>query len=464
MQQLELRCFGRLVFVLALLGTFWTASTSAAGAPAQVQVGRAQEKITPPLGVALAGYFHDRRAETVRDDLFVRAVVIESGGTRLALVSCDLICVTEEIVQAARTLIEAKSEIPADHVMICATHTHTGPEIRENASVERDDAWVQALPGRIADAVGKATAALAPATLRAGAVEVTGYSFNRLFRLDDGTEVFGRRANELGAAGPIDPQLQTLSAVDTEGRLIALLVNFALHPDVIGGGSATFLSADWPGMVADTISEVYGEEVVTLLLQGTSGDINHRPHEPTALPTGGPAKAAQLGRALAGAAMVALERAEPMADARLDVLARTLEIPYYTRDAGFMAEVAALKEKADPTHFDRHVITRGESWPHDNQLAQVPVQVMRIGEISLVALPAEIFAGIGLEIKTWSPTPQTFVVELANARVSPYIPTTDQAERGAYGAKPILSRWLAADAGRRLADLSLVMLHELDKR
>jgi hypothetical protein len=86
---------------------------------------------------------------------------------------------------------------------------------------------------------------------------------------------------------------------------------------------------------------------------------------------------------------------------------------------------------------------------------------MRIGDIALVALPAEIFARIGLEIKHFSPAPFTFVVELSNARSSTYVPTTDQAERGAYGAKPILSRWLCSDAGRRMSDAALAMLYKL---
>ena len=63
-------------------------------APALCNVGRAQEVITPPVGASLAGYFHDRKGESVRDDLFARAVVIESAGTRVGIVSCDLISMT----------------------------------------------------------------------------------------------------------------------------------------------------------------------------------------------------------------------------------------------------------------------------------------------------------------------------------------------------------------------------------
>jgi hypothetical protein len=140
---------------------------------------------------------------------------------------------------------------------------------------------------------------------------------------------------------------------------------------------------------------------------------------------------------------------------------RVLSIPYYTRDAGFMAEVRALKEKPRLDDFERYLVEKGESWPHDGQCAEVPVQAMRIGDVALVGLPAEIFVRLGLEIKRYSPASSTFVVELANGSVSTYVSTTDQAERGAYGARPILSRWLCADAGRRMTDAAQVMLWQM---
>ena len=433
--------------------------------PALVRTGCAQQVITPPLGVSLAGYFHDRVAAWKRDDLYARAVVIESQDARLALVSCDLISPEQEIMDAAKEIISGEIGIQPDHVLICTTHTHTGPELRENRSVPQAGEWVEGLPRLIADAVKAASDSMFIATLRPGRTRVEGYSFNRLFRMKDGSELFGRREEEMvGVAGPIDPELQTLSLVDEEGKLRALVVHFALHPDVIGGGSADFISADWPGEIARNIAAVYGEEVVTLFLQGTAGDINHNPHEPTFLPTRGAEKAVQLGRGIAGAAMSAAERAEPMTVVKLAVRMETLSIPYYTRDEAFMAEIEELKRKPDLTPFDRYTIEKGESWPHDGKSAEVPVQTMRIGEIGLVGLPAEIFVRIGLEIKQFSPAMFTFVVELANASVSTYVPSTDQAERGAYGARPILSRWLCPDAGRRMADAAQVMLWQMWER
>jgi len=79
------------------------------------------------------------------------------------------------------------------------------------------------------------------------------------------------------------------------------------------------------------------------------------------------------------------------------------------------------------------------------------VQAFRVGEIAFVGLPGEIFVAHGLEVKKWSPAAFTFIAELANDWFG-YVPTTDQAERGAYGARPILSRRLSSDAGRRMTD------------
>jgi len=431
------------------------------GAPAVFRGGVAQVVITPPLGCSLAGYFHERIAESVRDDLHAKAMVLESQGERIALVSCDLVCLTTDIAEQSKELIESEVGIAPDHVLLCATHTHTGPEPRSNSWVPQATEWVAGLPRLIAKAVAEAASKTVPVTLRLGRAEAEGYAWNRLLRLKDGQEVFGKAGREdqvLGTAGPIDPELQTLSLVDESSRVRGMLVNFALHPDVIGGGSANFISADWPGEVGKNLATIYGDDVVTLFLQGTCGDINHCTHVPTFLPTRGPDKAVQLGRGIAGVAMHAAERAEPMTDTTFSADISVIDIPYYTRDARHWAEVEALRKKEKLNDFERFTISLTESWQYDNEIAKVPIHVIRLGELALVGFPAEIFARLGLELKQWSPAGQTMVIELANVRVSNYVPTTDQAERGAYGAKPILSRWLCADAGRRMIDQALVML------
>jgi len=429
--------------------------------PAVCRAGCAVVTITPPVGASLAGYFHDRVSDSVRDDLCAHALVLEHGGERLALVSCDLICIDAGVADPAKARIQEQTGIPPERVLICATHTHTGPEIRKGSVVPRMDEWVDTLPEKIAQAVNEAAEGMFTATLRPNRAQADGLAWNRLWRVTDGREVFGRPEDAIGPAGPTDPELVTVGVVDEDNRLRAFVANFALHVDVIGGGSAKFISADWPGELKRAIQGVYGEEVVTVFLQGTCGDINHWPHDPTHLPTGGPQKATQIGRALAGAAMYSTERAEPLSELSLAGAIEVVPIPYYTRDEKLLAEVAGLKQQESLGDFERYLVKRTEEWPYDGQLADVPIQCLRIGDIAIVGLPAEVFVRIGLEIKHFSPAAYTMVVELANARVTGYVPTTDQAERGAYGAKPILSRWLCSDAGRRMADAAQVMLRRL---
>ena len=280
----------------------------------RIRVGSAKAKITPSLPVSLAGYFHVRTATSVRDDLYARAVVLR-GSRTLALVVLDLAHVHEQVVEPAKRLVRERCGIEPEAVMISATHTHTGPEIAPGEPMPVCTELAERLPLVIASCVEEAMRVDTELALRPGRTEVHGYSFNRLFRLRDGSELFGKRpgADIIGGAGDIEPELLTLGMVDEEEQLRVLAVCFALHPDVIGGGTADFISADWPGEIARNVAAVYGEETLSLFLQGTCGDINHVTHSPTSLATGGPRKAVQLGRALAGAAMLATERAEPRA-------------------------------------------------------------------------------------------------------------------------------------------------------
>jgi hypothetical protein len=171
----------------------------------------------------------------------------------------------------------------------------------------------------------------------------------------------------------------------------------------------------------------------------------------------------QIGRALAGAAMAAVERAEPMSSVEIAAVLEPLPVPYYTRTDELQAEVEAIRRRGPSGDFERFLVERIDSWPYDGKLCPVPLHTIRIGEVAIFGFPAELFTRIGLELKHYSPAggERTFVVELANSRVTNYVPTTDQAERGAYGAKPILSRWLCADAGRRMSDEALRRMHAI---
>jgi len=432
-----------------------------------IKAGFAEKVITPPIPTYLAGYFHERIAERIRDELYAKAAVFEAGGERVALVVCDLVHVTAEIVKPAKDIIAERVGIPPESVMISATHTHTGPELsqREVAPVivPIDSDYVATLAPTIAAAVEGAASQMFEAQLRANTGYEAELSFNRLLRMRDGTDQFGWGGDPrevAGVAGPIDPQMVVLGVYDQVSNLRGLVTNFALHVDVIGGGGADFVSADWPGELAQTIRTLYGGEVVTLFLQGTCGDINHCTHCDTELPTALAPKAVQLGRALGAVAANAVEKAEPSHDESLASLLQILDIPYYQVDDDLREVVARLKEEGPTNDFERFLVEKVNVWPYDGQTAQVPVQAMRIGPLGIGVVPGEVFVHWGLTIKHWSPAPYTMVVELANDSFG-YIPTIEQAQRGGYGAMPILSRHLEASAGRIISDEVMRMMNQL---
>lgn len=431
--------------------------------PARFQAGFAAVKITPPLGTPLAGYFHERIAERVRDDLYARVMTLTNkDGESVVVVSLDLICVEEGFVNQAKSLIHQATGVPPERTLISATHTHTGPEVRVfGAKVPVDWEYCAKLPVWIAEATGKAWNGRQTATVRHAKTDATGYVFNRIYRLPDGTEVMGRRPNAAGPAGPVDRELGVLGAFDEEGKLLGCVINVGIHTDVIGGAQADFISADWPGEISRSFSAVYGEDTVAMFLQGACGDTNQIPYQRGVLPSKGEQKALSLGRGLAGGAMLALEKAVPIDDDTLKGEMREIPIAWYTRTEALMNEVEDLKKQTDLKPPEKYKIKAIEEWPYDNQTVQFGVQALRIGSLSLFAVPAQIFVPISLEIKKWSCAAQTMVVELANARHSSYIPTTEQAERGAYGTRPIVSRWLEVDAGRKITDTAFLMLRKI---
>ena len=110
---------------------------AAGGLCVEFRVGAAAVPINPPLGIALAGYYHERGSEGVLDDIFAKATVLDDGRTRAAIVVCDLISMPKWIVAEARQIIESQTGIPGINVLIAATHTHTAPELVRDWS--RDD-------------------------------------------------------------------------------------------------------------------------------------------------------------------------------------------------------------------------------------------------------------------------------------------------------------------------------------
>lgn len=439
--------------------------------PALCRVGIGQVCITPPLPCEMAGYFHSRPAVRVARDLYATVFAFEKDGQHAVVVSADLIAMTDEICQPAFAAAAQRLGVPASSFMACATHTHTGPEIRREASFPVSAEYLERLPGLLAQAVDQALDTLDEAVLCYGQTRAPGLAHNRLSRCVDGSEVFGKPADAppiIGPAGPEDDSVQVLTVYTPAKQLRGVLVNFACHPDISGGGAAQAIDSDWPGEMSSYLAGVYGFPLPVLFLQGTAGDINHHDHR-SQPPRWTPGGRSTLGRGVAGAVLYAMEIARPLGDLDIRTARRRIELPFYVRDKTLFDLAERLKQKgAQATYFEKNLIQRVEAWPNDGKVDTVEVTAMRLGSLAIAALPGEIFTAWGLEIKRYSPAVQTLVVELASSHngLTGYKPTSDQALRGArakgaYGALPTLSQRHCPAAGQMMTETAIALLHEL---
>lgn len=442
----------------------------------ELWAGSAAVKITPPEGAPMAGYYDARAADGVHDDLFAKALVLDSGGTRAALIVLDLISTSRDLVEEARAAVEAATGIPASHVMISATHAHTGPVLASAGARSGDfggaseiaKAYRKELPGLIAQSVKQAVDKLQPARAFSTVGHESSIAFNRRFHMTDGS--VGWNPGKLNPkivkpAGPIDPEVPIVyfEGVGDEAvrKPIATYVNYAVHLDNVGGLK---ISADLPGVLSQMMAQVKGPEMVTLWSAGCCGDINHI-NVRDANPQKGFDNAARMGIILAAEVMRSWPRLKPVSDGPLRVKSAMVRLPLPAvseADIAEAGEVIARRKSSEgpkPTFLESVKAYQVlDVAGREGKPTEAEVQVITLGrDLAWVSLPGEMFVELGLSLKQSSPFGMTIPVELANGSVG-YVPTQRAYPQGNY---EVISARVAEGSGESLIAAASRLLHEI---
>ncbi len=339
-----------------------------------LKAGAGTKVINPPVGTSLAGYFHERVSTGVHDDLLAKALVLGDGKIQVAIVVCDLLRVMRREVDKARELASEKTGIPPGNIFISATHTHTGPETNPmKPMVPVRESYLAKLPQMIADAVISAHASLQPATLRLGEEYEDRLAFNRRFRMTDGSVRFNPgklNPDIIGPDGPIDPQLNVLRVDGEDGMPIAIIANYTLHPDVMGGNE---ISADFPGESSRIVSSLYESRPMVVYMQGACGNINHLDvSDPR--PQKGWYEVIRISRVLAGKILAASELAVPMSSETLAASTQVLDILYHPLTDELRAKAAETRKLQNPGDFERVQADLIEDYQLEGKTAAVEVR------------------------------------------------------------------------------------------
>ena len=275
---------------------------------ATLSVGLSQVDITPPLGTELCGFgpYLERRSEKVLEPLSARTCLFKLGRTTLALVSLDLVGIRLAHTRAIRKRVTRSTGIPGKNVMLCCTHSHSGPATGAyRAWGEPNPAYLRKLPGLVARGIIEANERFRPATLSYAEATLKGLAVNRV-------------------SDPkyVDDRLVVLR-IDSDSETVAFLAHSSIHPVVLASESRN-LCGDFVGLAINAVARDFPGSV-GLYVQGACGDINVAD---ACRPLPEAMKALQRhSRALAGAIRRALNKATPLRVDRLKATLRAITLP-----------------------------------------------------------------------------------------------------------------------------------------
>ena len=436
----------------------------------EFKTGAAQVDITPPVGTPRGGGYATILSNGVIDPLHAKAIVVEQDGAKAAFVGLDVAYTARPVITAARTLIAEQTGIPAERVMISATHTHSGPVQTRNGLMDKVTGadkpiameFTVKLPSLIAKAVVEANGKLVPARASAHIACEENTSFNRRYWMKDGTVgwMAAHSPDIVRPAGPIDPDVgvcyfESAGKADTP---LATYFNFAMHPTVVGGAK---FCTDYCGRIARRLGEFKDPGMVTLFANGCCGNLNQVNPKWRGQGHGLP-EAERIGTVLAGAALRDWPKLQPLQTYAPRVKSTMVTLPRRQIASEEVAEAQRVfdqigkKKQTIPVMANAVCIL--DTLANKDKPLEAEVQVIAFSDgLAVVALPGEIFVELGLALKKASPFTHTFIAELANGSIG-YVPNKSAYPEGQY---EVVSARCAAGSGEILVETAVEMLREL---
>ncbi len=432
----------------------------------QLSVGFARVNITPMRGVGIAGYFVSRVVEGVLDDLHASCVSVSLGDTRVLLISADLLQMKTAICDKYRDAIAKATGLPRSAIYIHCQHTHTAPYVdpdRENLFVgkyvENERELIleyQSFFGhRLVDLALAAVADEKPAKMGYGVGRASGIAFIRRFRMKDGSVKTNPGVNNPDIVAPIGELDERVSVVrfDREGDTSVVIVNYANHPDVVGGSK---VSADWPGFTCKTVEQAL-DNTNCIFFNGAQGDVNHVNVHPTKGYLNdlfmdfddvarGYGHARHMGRVVAGAVLQVFDKVEYVEVDSIKHLEKTLNVasnmpePHEIEEAHRINDLH-LAGKDSELPYEGMMLTtkvaeagRMVRLEHGPEFFPMSFTSISIGKVAFFGVPGEPFNGIGRAIKETEGYDLIIPSCLVNGSEG-YFPMKDAYDQGGYEAK-----------------------------
>lgn len=490
-------------FAILVLAGVTVAGAAAAHASlpvaGELRVGWASADITPEQPVALAGQMWTRISKGVRDPITCTALAVETvkNGASIdqaVMVSCDLVCVTPQLVDELAAAVAGSSACPGldpAKIIVNATHTHTAPfpssedygspagsipafDYRRFAVGRMASAVKEAWTSRAAGSVSWALAHAAIARNR----RVSYFDTTTGLPAPGRTQMYGATdvADFDAIEGPAETGMPLVFFWNPAGQLTGVIVNLACPAQETA--ELEEVSADFWHETRAELRRLLGPDVFVLpqcaaAAGSTSWNVWRKPAEEEMLRRRGLTAREDIARRIAAAVADVLPYAKVGAEDEpvLAHVATTLDLPQRLvtpeeRDR-CRAEAAAVPANR-PAKAGWHLRTVKRFAAQQAKLARgeqpvVPVSVhaVRLGDVAVVTNSFELFEDYGIRIQARSPALLTCVVQLAGrGTMGTYLPTARAVEGGGYSAT-VQSNLVGPEGGRMLVDESVALLQSL---
>ena len=384
--------------------------------------------ITPPVGGHLYGYNPDIVSESVNDDLTVTVFYFEQDGKKALMLSICVCEINTALCDEIRQLLEQKTGVQKENIMLCAIHTHSAPNVAGTegwGDIDReycDSIFVPKILKAAESAVSKTVSVKMKSAFGDSLVGV-----NRRQTLADGRVVFGQDTD-----GPFNKKMTVLSFEDENGKCVANMVHYGCHGTAAGENCE--ITRDWSGIMVDALEAKSGG--ITAFFNGSVGDAG--PRISNGKTTGDIGYVRELGEIAARDVLAIYEKIGEPETPSLCAGSDTLKIPLKPRECtevcGKMYE--KYKDKTEnlgaliKDYLETVMRLNGEN-AEEKEHFEISQQTVVLGYFVFTGIPFEMFAETGFAVDGGVKNKNVLCVSCCNG-FEGYFAPQDELCRGGY--------------------------------
>ena len=450
-----------------------------------LKVGYAKANINPPMGIHITGYFKIRKAEGILDDIETVGVAFNHGEKTMLWLVVDNCGIGKDVFKRYRETLAEKVGLPIDAICIQVTHSHTTPALRKVAGANEQEEklindYIDFVEKRLIDVANFAIADLKPAKMGYGVGQAPNIAFIRRYRMKDGsvrTNPGVLNPDIVEPIGKVDERVSVLR-FDREGASTVVMVNFANHPDTVGGN---LISGDWPTLTRRYVEKML-DNTSCIFLNGAEGDVNHVNVHPNQGDfndmfndfdgcSRGYGHTKYMARVVTAGVLQAYDKVNYVDVDDIRYMQKIVDIPANVPDPKDMPLAHKYNDlhnagRDDEIPFKAMMLTtvvseaaRMVRLEHGPESFPFLLSAMSIGNVALIGIPGEPFNAIGRELKKTEGWDLVIPCCYTNSAEG-YFPMQDSYDEGGYEAR---GSNFKAGVGEKIIASGKELLNDLGK-